>query len=51
MGRLIPAGTGIEGYRRVGILVQEDQTEEQEESEVAADEASQVTAVSSEAKL
>ena len=50
MGRLIPAGTGIEGYRRVAIHVSQDEESAHPASMVGA-EAAAAAALSSEAKL
>ena len=49
MGRLIPAGTGIESYRRVGITVVETEAEVLEEDDIETDHSA--TAIATEAKL
>jgi DNA-directed RNA polymerase subunit beta' len=54
MGRLIPAGTGIEGYRRVNLVVHEDTAAMDDEEEIETsqeDEDLAMASVSSEAKL
>jgi DNA-directed RNA polymerase subunit beta' len=49
MGRLIPAGTGIESYRKVSIVVEESSPEQ--EAPQFAPEATPISAMGSEAKL
>ncbi len=51
MGRLIPAGTGLESYRRIGIQINAEESADAEEPTMTAAEASNLVAVGSEAKL
>ncbi len=51
MGRLIPAGTGIDAYRRVNVLTHEEAAMAEDDFETVEKSAPEVAAVTAEAKL
>lgn len=51
MGRLIPAGTGIDAYRRVNVLTHEEAAMAEDDFETVEEVSSEAPAVTAEAKL